>query len=180
MNFLKSLEMGDHVFVVYPNQETKLRDCFSFLKAGLDNNEVIFIMLDCLSKNEIYEKMTKEWNIDNIKELEVKGDAIITTTKEWYYPDGNFSNDRILKKWGLIFSDALKKGKRGLRSFIDVTDFFIEGLENALIAYDKILEKKFSFPFISIYAYKIEDLKEMTTQQFALLYLNHGIIWVKD
>lgn len=62
--------MGDNVFAVYPNQEIKLRDCFSFLKEGLDNNEVIFMMVECIPKNEIYKKIAKEWNIDNIKELE--------------------------------------------------------------------------------------------------------------
>ncbi len=180
MNFLRSLEMGDHVFAVYPDQEMKIRDCFSFLKTGLDNNEVIFIMLDCLSKDEIYNKITREWNIYNIKELEDKGDVIITTAKEWYYHDDSFNTERILKKWESTFSDALNKSKEGLRLFIDVTDFFIEGLENALISYDKIIEKTFSFPFISVYAYKIDDVKEMTAQQFALMYLNHGIIWMKD
>lgn len=179
MNFLRSLEMGDHVFVVYPNQDAKLRDCFSFLRDGFDNNEFLFVMLESLSKDEIFKKIAKEWNIDNMEELEgIKGDILITTPKEWYYPDGDFDTFRILKKWELTFSNASKRGKKGLRSFIDVTAFFIEGLENALISYDKILEKQFSFPFLSVYAYKMEDIKKMTPQQYALLTTNHGI-WIK-
>ncbi len=180
MNFLRSLEIGDHVFAIYPDQEVKIRDCFSFLKSGMDNNEVVFIMTDYLSKGEFCKKISNELIIDNVQELENKGDLIITTTREWYYPDGNFNTERILKKWETIFSNTLKRGKNGLRSFIDVTDFFIEGLENALIGYDKIMETAFAFPFISVYAYKIEDIKRMTNQQFGLLYLNHGIIWMKS
>ncbi len=179
MSFLNSLELGDHVFVVYSNQEAKSRDCFSFLKSGFDNNEFLFLMMGSIPKDEIYKKMTKQWNIDNIKEIEdKKDDIIITTPKEWYYPDGDFNTYRILKKLELTFSNAAKRGKKGLRSFIDVTAFFIEGLENALISYDEILEKQFSFPFLSVYAYKMDDIKKMTPQQYALLNTNHGI-WIK-
>ncbi len=180
MNFLRSLESGDHVFAVYPDQEIKLRDCFSFVKMGLDNDEIILLMVECIPTDEIYNKIINEYHITNIKELEEQGDVIITTAKEWYYPDGNFDTSRILKKWESTFTDILKKGKKGLRSFIDVTSFFIEGLENALIGYDKVLEDTFSFPFISVYAYKIDDIRQMTTQQFNLLNLNHTIIWIKN
>ncbi len=172
--------MGDHVFVVYSNQEAKLRDCFSFLKAGFDNNEFLFIMMESLSKDEIFNRIAKEWNIGDTEELEgIKDDILITTPKEWYYPDDDFNTYRILKKWELTFSNASKRGKKGLRSFIDVTAFFIEGLENELIAYDEILEKQFPFPFSSVYAYKMEDIKKMTPQQYALLNKNHGI-WITD
>jgi hypothetical protein len=83
MNFLGSLEMGDHVFVVYPNQDAKLRDCFSFLKSGYDNNEFLFVMLESMPKDEIYKKIAKEWNIDNMAELDViTDDFVITTPKE--------------------------------------------------------------------------------------------------
>ena len=141
------------MFVVYPNEEAKLRDCFSFLKSGFDNH---------------------------VKDFEgLKDDLIITTPKELYYPDGDFNTYRILKKWEFAFSNASKRGKRGLRAFVDVTAFFIEGLENALIPYDEILEKQFSFPFLSVYAYKMDDIKKMIPQQYALLNTNHGI-WIND
>jgi hypothetical protein len=109
----------------------------------------------------------------------LKDDIIITTPKEWYYPDGDFNTYRILKKWDLAFSNASKRGKSGLRAFVAVTAFFIEGLENALIPYDEILEKQFSLPFLSVYAYKMDNIKKMTPQQYALLNTNHGI-WIKD
>ena len=172
--------MGDHVFVVYANQEAKMRDCFSFLKAGFDNNEFLFIMIESLSKDEIFNRISQEWNIGNTKELEgIKSDILVTTPKEWYYPDGDFNTYRILKKWESTFSNASIRGKKGLRSFIDVTAFFIDGLENALISYDEVLEKQFTFPFLSVYAYKMEDIKKMTPQQYALLNKNHGI-WITD
>lgn len=104
------------MFVVYPNEEAKLRDCFSFLKSGFDDNEFLFIMMDSLSKDEIIKRIAKEWNFGNVKDFEgLKDDIIITTPKELYYPDGDFTY-RILKKWEFAFSNASKRGKRGLRA----------------------------------------------------------------
>lgn len=167
------------MFVVYPNEGAKLRDCFSFLKSGFDNNEFLFIMWILCLKMKLLKELPKNGTF-NMKDFEgLKDDIIITTLKELYYPDGDFNTYRILKKWEFAFSNASKRGKRGLRAFVDVTAFFIGGLENALIPCDEILEKQFSFPFLSVYAYKMDDIKKMTPQQYALLNTNHGI-WVKD
>ncbi len=167
------------MFVVYPNEGAKLRDCFSFLKSGFDNNEFLFIMWILCLKMKLLKELPKNGTF-NMKDFEgLKDDIIITTPKELYYPDGDFNTYRILKKWEFAFSNASKRGKRGLRAFVDVTAFFIGGLENALIPCDEILEKQFSFPFLSVYAYKMDDIKKMTPQQYALLNTNHGI-WVKD
>lgn len=63
-----------------------------------------------------------------MKDLEgIKDDIIITTPKEWYYPDGDFNTLIILKKWELTFSNASKRGKKGLRSFVDVYCVFYRG-----------------------------------------------------
>lgn len=84
--------MGHHVFVVYSNEETKLHDCFSFLKSGFDNNEFLFIMMDSLSKDEIIKRIAKEWNLGIVKDFEgLRDGIIIMTPKEWYYPDGDFT-----------------------------------------------------------------------------------------
>ena len=114
-----------------------------------------------------------------MKDLEgIKDDIIITTTKKWYYPDGDFNTYGIPKKREYAFSNASRGGYRGLRSFVDVTAFFMGGLENGLIPYDEILEKQFSFPFLSVYTCEMDDIKKMTPQQYALLNTNHGI-WVR-
>lgn len=48
--------------MVYSNEEAKLRDCFSFLKSGFDNNEFPFMMMYSLSKDEIFKRIAKEWD----------------------------------------------------------------------------------------------------------------------
>ncbi len=84
----------------------------------------------------------------NMNDLDaIKDDVITTTQKELHHHDENLNTCGILKKWEYDFSNASKRGKRGLRSFVDVTAFFVGCLENALIPYDEILEKQFSSPF---------------------------------
>ncbi len=99
------------MFVVYSNEEAKWSDCFSFLKSGFDDNEFLFIMMYSLSKGEIFKRSAKEWNFVNMKDLEeIKDDIIITTPKEWHYPDGDFDTYRIPEKMGSDFFKCLKKG----------------------------------------------------------------------
>ena len=183
MCFLDYLEKGSHVFAVYPNNETELTECFSFLRTGLDNNEVVFMILEDIPREEIYKKITIEWKIESVKDvkqMEENGDIIITSAKEWYYPDGILNIETIQKRWELTVLNALKKGKTGLRAFVDSSAFFKDGFGNNIIEYDASLEQKFSFPFIAVCVYKSHDVKRMTSDQLDLLYKNHGIVWIND
>lgn len=176
------MEKGEHIFAIYPDQSTKIYDLISFIKTGIEKNELVFIMIDSLTKEEIHIIIETESDF-TIKSKEItdrNNSIIITTTKEWFYPNGSFNTKRILNEWEKIFQKAKEENKEGLRCFIDVSSFFIEGLENGLVAYDKMLEEEFEYPFISVYAYKIDDIRKMTRQQLAMLYLNHGMIWVNN
>jgi hypothetical protein len=84
---LETLEVGNHVIAVYATKEEKFNEAFAFLKEGLLRNEVIVLTTNDLPKDEIRARMTREWNVD-ILELESKGDVIIRTTEEIYFPDG--------------------------------------------------------------------------------------------
>ncbi len=103
--------------MLHSNEGAKLRDCFSYLKSGFDNNEFLFMMMDCLSKDEVIERIAKEQNFGSIKDFEgLKDDIIITTPKERYYTDADFNAYGILKGWEFAFSNASKgvKGTSGI------------------------------------------------------------------
>jgi DcmR-like sensory protein len=95
----QTITTGNHILGIYSNSEQELDECFTFLKAGFDNNEAIWIMEQDLTKDEIRKKIEKECDIQNIEELEAKGDIIITNSREWYYLDGKLYADRIKGKW---------------------------------------------------------------------------------
>jgi len=67
--------------VIYPNKETELEEAFEFLKFGLERNEVIMLITDGMSKDDIRKKISIEWNVD-ADALERNGYLIIKTTPE--------------------------------------------------------------------------------------------------
>ena len=84
---LKTIEKGNHIIAVYPSKEEKFNEAFAFLKDGLERNEVAVITTTDLPKDEIRARMENEWQL-NVAELESRGDVIIRTTEEAYFPDG--------------------------------------------------------------------------------------------
>src|ERR671935_2676676 len=85
---LQKIEQGNHIIAVYPNKDEKFDEAFAFLKEGLQRNEVIVLTTTDLPKDEIRARMRNEWKEVNVAELESKGDIIIRTTEELYFPDG--------------------------------------------------------------------------------------------
>jgi hypothetical protein len=177
---LSFLRGGARIYLTYPKKETVVDYCFSFLKTNLlENHEVILIMMANIDKDRIRSKIAKDWNIsiETEKMLEIRGDLIITMPEEWYQPDGNFDTSKILDRWEFIISEAKRRGRKGIRAFVDADDFLRERLDSALLLYYEILESHFSFPFTCVYALREDNLGKMTLQQLALLNKSHGLVW---
>ena len=88
----------------------------AFLKDGLQRNEVAVITTTDLPKDEIRARMENEWQL-NVAELESRGDVIIRTTEEVYFPDGMPNIQRTIALWSTLVENCLSKGKRGMRVF---------------------------------------------------------------
>ena len=84
---LQTIEQGNHIIAVYPNKDEKFNEAFAFLKQGLQRNEVVVLTTTDLTKDEIRSRMINEWAVD-VAELESRGDIMIKTTEELYFPDG--------------------------------------------------------------------------------------------
>ena len=66
----ESVQIGNHIIAIYQNKEIAFDDAFKFLKNGLDNNEMIMIITDRLSKEVIRRRMKNEWKAP-VKNLEL-------------------------------------------------------------------------------------------------------------
>jgi len=84
---LQTIEQGNHIIAVYPSKEEKFNEAFAFLKGGLERNEVVVMTTTDLPTDDIRARMKNEWQL-NVAELESRGDIIIRTTEEAYFPDG--------------------------------------------------------------------------------------------
>lgn len=176
---LQTLEVGNHVIAVYPNKEEKFNEAFAFLKDGLQRNEVIVLTTTDLTKDEIRARMRSEWKVD-VTKLESKGDIVIRTTEEWYFPDGIPNIQRTMALWSTLVENSLNKGKRGIRVVGDMAAFFKNGFSKELFDYESCLEQRFNFPAIGICAYDSRDIDNMTLEQIKLLQQHHNPIWMQD
>ena len=131
---LQTIEQGNHIIAVYASKDEKFNEAFAFLKDGLQRNEVIVLTTTDLSKEEIRAKMRNEWKV-NVTELESRGDIIIRTTEEVYFPDGMPNIQRTMALWSTLVENCLSKGKRGMRVFGDMTAFFKNGFTKELFEY---------------------------------------------
>ena len=178
MNLINLLSNDNHIFAVYPNKDTEIDDCFSFLKEGLDNNEFVLIVLEEPSIHKLYRKIYNEFGKANTNRMDNSNSVVITSLSHWYhYHYSDFNAERFFAEWEKIVSNAKKMKRKGLRVFVEADAYLIERFENALIKFDELLQSYLSFPISTIYAYKRKDIERMNPQQYALLSLNHGLVW---
>lgn len=176
---LKTIKERNHIIAVYPNIEEKYNEALTFLKDGLDRNEVVVLTTTDIPKDEIRAWMKNDWKMD-INDLESKGDIIIRTTEEVYFPDGVPNIQRTIALWTMLVENCLSKGKRGMRVFGDMSAFFKYGFTKELIEYESSLEQRFNFPVIGICAYNFNDFHNNFSQdQIDQIQQHHGTIWLE-
>jgi len=177
---LQTVEHGNHIIAVYSNKDEKFNEAFAFLKEGLQRNEVVVLTTTDFPKDQIRGRIRKEWEV-NVEELESRGDIIIMTTEELYFPDGIPNIQRTMALWSTLVVNSLNKGKRGIRVFGDMTAFFRKGFIKELFEYELCLEPRFNFPAIGICAYESKDIQNnMTSEQIRQLQKNHNPVWMED
>lgn len=168
------LEQGSHVFVVCNSMEIELNDFQSYIKKGIDLNELVIVFIENYSKEKIYRAMNFSTKFLLNRNLKQKDSILIRPTDAWYNPNECLNAEIFLKKWEILINNAINSGKEGIRVFVETNKFLRERLENAIINYDKIIEDLFDFPITSMYVYKSKDLEVMSPQQIAILNSNSG------
>jgi hypothetical protein len=176
---LQTIEQGNHIIAIYPNKEEKFDEAFAFLKDGLERNEVVVMTTTDLPKDEIRARMENEWQL-NVTELESRGDIIIRTTEEAYFPDGIPNIQRTIALWSTLVENCIRKGKRGMRVFGDMSVFFKSGFTKELLEYESSLEQRFNLPIIGICAYDSKDIdNNVTLEQIIQLQQHHSTVWME-
>lgn len=176
---LKSVEVGNHIIAVYSDRESKFDEAFEFLRPGLKSNEVMMILTEDMTKDEVRDRMRKEWDVD-VLSLEKSGDIIMKTNSEWYFPDGMPNKERTIALWKVLAERSIARGKKGIRAFGDTTAFFKYNLSTELLDYELALEQQFGFPFTAICAYEAKDVKNYTRKEFEELRGHHYPVWLPE
>jgi hypothetical protein len=172
---LEAAKIGSHILAIYSDKEKKLEEAFEFLQAGLDANEAVVLISNDVTKDEARKIISTKLKVDDIEDLEKKGDILIITTKEAYFPDGKIDIDKIIAQWRSFSETAVSRGKKAMRVFGDMTGFFSHGLANELVDYESALPATYSIPVIGLCAYEAENINSLTPEQFAILHQHHSI-----
>lgn len=174
MSRLESVKKHDHVLYAYRNSSQLLDSASLFLKRGLENNESLMFITDQFSKEEICSEFTKRWNVD-VYDLQAKKHLIITTAKEWYFPDGKLDAERMLSIWSKTSDEAISDDKKGLRVFADTEEFFDSSLESDLHDYECRFEQTLSLPITAVCAYNVSKIDQYSLDDYQKL-LDHHIV----
>ncbi|VFJ14813.1 MEDS domain-containing protein [Candidatus Nitrosocosmicus franklandus] len=169
-----SLKRGYHIFGIYYSKVLEFHDFRSFLRNGIDNNELIIVFLENYSKDKFDKRVRDFINFCNRENYKRKGSIHLKATEEWFHHTECSNSDKFFKKWESLVFDAKKSGREGIRIFVETNKFMIEKFGNSLIIYDKILQDLFDFPITSMYVYRKEDIQSMTPEQIAILNSSQG------
>lgn len=168
----EAIQKRDHILAVYPDAYAKLDEAFAFLREGLRRDEAVLLMTDEMTGDEVLKRMGREWNVD-AADLERRGDIMVRSTKEWYFPRGEFDGQALMEKWRLFTKFTRSMGKTGLRVFGDTSPFFEYGFSKELVDYEATLEKEFDIPMTAVCAYVVDDMDTLTQDQIEELVACH-------
>ena len=151
LEFVKRMRPTDHVILFYSNPEDKQLVLFTYLKAGLDEDEAAAYVGTQESPDEIRAAM-KRFGIE-VDGLERSGALRVVPYTEWYFKGGTFSIPRIMKFWRGLYDEVTVEGFRGLRVTGETACFFQKGMARELLEYEKSLHRVLEFPMTAICAY---------------------------
>ena len=117
-----TVEQGDHILGVF-HKDNILDNALNFLKEGFDNNEIVMLISDNATKEQVQKKIHRDWNIDmSSPKWE---NILIKSTKNWYFADGSFNEKSIMRSWKFWSQFVEELGFKGLRVFADLSPFFL-------------------------------------------------------
>jgi len=174
IRYVQSLAFGDHAF--FPcNSETNKKDtCFSYLRAGLANGEAaVFFARE--QKLDSYVHEIQRYGI-SAKYIDEEA-LVIMSAEEWYINKGKAHAQTIISNWTKLLKAKQKAGFLGLRGAGEVNVFFDYAKTRELLAYERMLGRKFTLKSCALCIYDDNRLDERQFRQMANL---HGHIISKD
>ena len=156
-NFLKGIEPYQHVGLFYDSQDAKHSILFEYLSEGLNDGKGIVYVSYMESKDEIRHQMAS-FGID-VEPNEKAGNIILTTSEEWYMPDGKVEPLRIINQWNDLHSHFREKGL-GMRVTGEVSGFFENNKVRDLLRYEYALHKVLNIPMDAICSYNVNTIVE--------------------
>lgn len=161
IDFVKNMELRDHVVLLFINPEDK-RDClFTYLKAGLDRGQAVAYVTSQESTEDIKKAMVK-FGID-VELCEQSGALSVIDYRDWYMIGGAFDISKTMGLWRKLLEASKAKGFKGLRVAGEMGCFFERDMVDKLMEYEHALHRVLDVPMMAICAY---DVKLFTKKEW--------------
>jgi DNA-binding response OmpR family regulator len=165
---------GEHFLVAFETPQELIEQSLQFLKIGLlEKEEDVLLVTDSLPKDKIRGKIAKEWNID-VKNLEYQGRIMLMTFAEWHLIDNKFDIQRSKIMMKKLVRKTIDRGRKGLRSVVDMNPFFSTSMIQNLVAWESSLEKQFDLPITSLCAYSEDNIKQLDNSGIRVMQKHHN------
>jgi len=155
-NIINSLKPTNHTMFSYSNQEEKHKVLFSFIKSGLDNDEVTVYITTEETEDQIRETM-KIFGIDVDKYEKTDALHIIESS---YDPSEGFDVNSTIDYLKNFYDEAITNGFNGCRICGEMEYFFKHNLIEKMLEYEKTLNRLFNTPIIGICAFNKNTIND--------------------
>ena len=167
-----------HILGVFSSPQRKVEEGLEYLRIGFkEKNEAILLVTDELTKDEVRNEIIKKWKISSNELVDLERDGIINikSSKTYYFSTKIIDCYETVKQYSDIINKAIKKGKKGLRTFADTKIFFERGYEKYIIEIEKSYSPSYDFPLTVICAYDLDDFEKLDQQSRKILVDHHNL-----
>ena len=172
--YVRRLVFEDHAFLIYDTEDVRREITFSFLEAGLPQNEAVVYLV---SENKL-DLENREIQRYGISADYFRNGAFVTmSADEWYLRKGKAQTETIINNWLAFVKEKQKAGFKGVRTAAEMEVFldFADGKE--LLRYEAALGRHLPPNICGLCLYNTDKLDE---KQLAELTKCHGHLISKD
>jgi hypothetical protein len=158
--YVRSLNFGDHAFLMYDTDDVKRQVTYSFLEAGLAKDEAVVYLVP-ENKLDSESREIQRYGISD--EVFRKKMVAILSADEWYLRKGKAQAKTIIANWQKLARQWQKVGFKGVRTAGDMEVFFDSAKIKELFRYEVMVGRQLP-PYLCglcIYDQKLLDDKQV-------------------
>jgi hypothetical protein len=173
---LRDMEPGSHAVLIYDTPENKRDILFRHLLFGGNEERLVYVCSE-ETPARIRDEMKK--SALDVDGLEGKGLLSVLDYNQAYIVGGKVNVGGIVDGFSKLSNSSVQGGLKGVRAAGEMSCFFRQGKVDDLIAYERALDRRFSFPGKGICAYNMVEMYNSGHLEEAFPIMRaHGLVFL--
>jgi hypothetical protein len=141
---------GTHICYLFGDDEERLEMIARFLDAGRRGHERMIFLVDQESPAQVNAKLERHGFVP-------QGDLVTAQARDYYYPDGEFADERMLDTVRRFYEESIEAGYAGARGTGEMSWVLrgVKGTERALRYEARLTEVLAEYPSTCICQYDV-------------------------